>query len=146
MSRDSLYLERMAVLAAMLAAATACQTVAGIEDTTLSDTDGGPGGPDAGGDTTFRVRGIAGGLDEPVALRIGYSGFFELLTVSQDGPFEFPYDVPQGTAFMVNLEGDHPCVIDRAAGTIAGADAEIGLSCNGAATLDGIDLLTSTAT
>src|SRR5690606_33767104 len=146
MSRDSLYRERMAVLAAMLAAATACQTVAGIEDTTLSDTDGGPGGSDAGGDTLFRVRGVAGGLSAPVSLRLELSSSSELLTVSQDGPFEFPVDLAPGVSFSVILDGEYPCAIARGGGTIAGADAEIGLACNGAATLGQIALLGASAT
>ena len=146
MNRGILHLGRAAGLIAVLVAPAACQLVGGIEDTSLFEGDGGPGGPDGGGGdggtpSERFVRGVAGGVVEPVALRLQLSDGSELLSVTGDGPFAFQTPLEEGVSYTVSLEGQPPCALDRASGTIAGADGDIALSCNGAATLSELVLL-----
>lgn len=108
----------------LLCILSGCQAIIGIEDLP----------PVA----IYRVHGIAGGLTEPVALRLELTGAEELLSVTEDGAFSFNLAVPDRSSYVVSIAGESPCIIDNAVGTLTGANGEIALACNGAASLSDI--------
>jgi hypothetical protein len=125
--------------AACLSALAACQLVGGIEDTSLFEVDA------AAAPQEYGVRGVAGGVQDPVALELRFPGGTELLSVTADGPFAFETSIAEGASYTAVFVGQPPCLLDGATGVLADADAEIGLACNGAATLADITLSGLTA-
>lgn len=83
----------------------------------------------------YAVGGRAGGVPKRVVLRLEFEGGSELLAVTRDGSFWFDTLLPQGARYNVVLVDAPPCLLDRATGTLADANVEMALSCQGAAAL-----------
>lgn len=102
-------------------------TGGGDDATTTTGGLGGAGGQAA---PTFVVRGTLTGAFGAVTL----SNQGETLQLTEDGAFAFATALENGASFDVTLSafpGIQSCVVDGGVGTIAGADAEVTVRCEG---------------
>jgi hypothetical protein len=78
----------------------------------------------------FLIRGTAVGVRRPVTLRVDAVDKTESLVVTQDGAFTFRRRVPDQMPYAVTTTGQQLCN-EPSGGTIANADAELTLVCDG---------------
>jgi hypothetical protein len=116
---------RCAVVMAAVMLAGGCAQILGIEELSQQPGDAGP--------SDFAVRGTATGVLGPVALELRLGDSNDLLTITQDGSFEFATRLGDGTSYTVELANpDLPCTLRNQTGVIAGAEPHIELTCTGA--------------
>jgi hypothetical protein len=102
-----------------------------------------PRPPDVGDDQRMhgRLHGLWDGAGG-VTLQLRAGGVDTSLTVTGNGPFEFPGSLPAGTPFAVSVTSSpelHSCAVDGGAGVLGEAGApELVVRCAGP--VDGIDL------
>ena len=92
---------------------------------------------DADVGTGFLVRGTAIGIRRPVTLEVVALDRTETLVITQDGPFSFRRRVPDQTPYSVTLASAQACGAPGG-GTVANADVELPLVCDGVNELRGL--------
>jgi hypothetical protein len=113
---------RRSALTALVALAAAplllgsCAQILGIDELA------GDAGP------TYRVRGTATGVIDPLSLWLEHARGHEILTVVRDGPFQFTTQLPEGEAYGVRFVQNPPCVLTNASGD-AGVSPDVELAC-----------------
>ncbi|MEM9490334.1 MAG: hypothetical protein AAGC55_14405, partial [Myxococcota bacterium] len=85
--------------------------------------------PAGAGADGYLVRGMASGVAGPASVELHFSGGSELLTVSEDGVFEFRTRFSAGDSYRVELPGREPCELIAPVGSIGDRDGMIELRC-----------------